>query len=443
MARARVDAAGLQERGCNAEPVGVKRRPLPLPPELRVFWATLVVAFALAAVVSWVKWRTGQSVTNWDPLSDPPFGDLREYPGTYTLLHTRAFFFNVPDTPWAYPLYSPVAYPPFAAAIMAPIYLSGQPELVFLLMSGAWLLAMLGLVRIWMQRGGISAWTATLFPVTVAALSFPIARLLHQGNIELVVWIFTATGVWAWVREKNDLAALLWGCAAAMKLFPFALLALLLPRRKWRAFGLGVLSFIVATIWSLWWLGPTLADASYGSMRNVFGYQGTRLTEWTLNELVANHSLINLAKILAAVMHLPVAKLAMPYYAGGATILIIALFGKPWKLPLANQLLAVSAFMVMFPPMSYYHALVHMYAPLALLGCIAIRAAKAGVQVPGLQKTMLLFLPLFMPFPLLMYPQVFVFCGVVQSLALLMLFLCAFHYRFEIPPVAATAGPVR
>ena len=52
-------------------------------------------------------------------------------------------------------------------------------------------------------------------------------------------------------------------------------------------------------------------------------------------------------------------------------------------MPVANQVLAVSTFMVMFPPISYYHALVHMIAPLIILGWIAIEAERAGVRVRG------------------------------------------------------------
>ena len=418
------------------EPVHTAR-PMSLPRELQIFWLTSAVAVALSVVVSWLKWRAGQVATNWNPLGDPPFGDLREYPGTYTLLHTRAFFCNLPLRPWPYPLYSPVAYPPLAAAVMAPIYLSGQPELVFLLLSAAWLLGAIWCARGWMRSAGIGPWTATLLPLTIAAISFPIARLVHQGNIELVVWALTATGVWAWFGDRNYLAATLWGCAAAMKLFPFALLFLLLPRRQWWAFAAGCTTFVLTTVWALWWLGPTIGDAWRGSMHNVFGYQGTRIAEWTLNELVANHSLMNLAKLAALVANYPMSRLSLPYYAAGAAFLGIVMTTRPWSLPPANQLLAVSSFMVMFPPMSYYHALVHMYAPLVVLGWVSIRAARARFEVPGLRNTMLLFVPLFVPFPLLMFRNAFIFCGMIQSLVLLTLFFCAVQYRFEVPAVAA------
>ena len=435
--------AEMESHGADAKPVNRSTR---LPRELQIYWVVSAAAFALTVMVIWFKWRSGEPVTNWNPLSDPLFGDLREYPGTYSLLHTRAFFFNVSGRPWPYPLYSSVAYPPFAAAVMAPIYLSGQPELFFLLLSAIWLFGVVWCVRGWMRCAGVAAWSATLLPLSLTGISFPIVRLVREGNIELVVWALTATGVWAWFRSRNYVAALLWGCAAAMKLFPFALLFLLLPRKQWRAFAAGLATSVAVTLWSLWWLGPTVASAWRGSLNNIFGYQGIRIAEWSLNELVANHSLMNIAKLASLVLHYPMNRLSPPYYAGGALFMGLVMTTRPWKLPLANQLLAVSSFMVMFPPMSYYHALVHMYAPIVVLGWVAFRAARARVEVPGLLTTMLLFVPLFVPFPLLMFRSAFVFCGMVQSLVLVALFFCAVQYRFEVPGLPPKVGgqyPVR
>ncbi len=174
-------------------------------------------------------------------------------------------------------------------------------------------------------------------------------------------------------------------------------------------------------------------------MVNVFGYEGARTAEWTLRELVANHSLIEVAKMGAMILGYPMGKLTMPYFVFGAVVMGAAFFGKQWKMPVTNQVLGVSTFMVMFPPISYYHALVHMVAPLLLLGWIAICAQRARVQVKGLQGTMLLFVPLFAPFTLLTYPTVFVYCGLVQALVLAVLFLCALEYPFAVGTASGRA----
>ena len=402
-----------------------------LPAEVRAFWVASLAAFALTFVVGWLKWRAGQSWYNWDPLSDPLYGDLMEYPGTYKLLHTAAFFFNVPGKPLLYPFYSAVAYPPFGAAVMAPMYAFRVPEVVFLAVSGAWLAALVGWVARGLMRAGIATATAWALPVSLALISFPIERMVHQGNVEVVLWIFTAVGVLAFWRGHDDAAAVLWGLAAAMKLFPIVLLVLLLPRRKWRAIGVGVGTFVGATLWALWWLGPSVKVAWRGSLQNVFGYEGQRGAEFSLRELVANHSLIDLAKLVGLIAHVPLGRVTLPYFVLGAVVMGAAFFGKLWKMPVANQVLAVSTFMVMFPPISYYHALVHMIAPLIILGWIAIEAQRAGVKVKGLRGTMLLFVPLFAPFTVLTYPQVFVYCGLVQGLVLAVIFLRAVELPLE------------
>jgi hypothetical protein len=117
-----------------------------------------------------------------------------------------------------------------------------------------------------------------------------------------------------------------------------------------------------------------------------------------------------------------------------------AYFGKLWKMPVANLLLAVSTFMVMFPPISYYHALVHMYAPLAVLAWVALRAERAGARVPGLQGTILLFVPLFSAFTLFTFRTVLLFCGLVQAIVLVMIFFCALEFPFETGEAAAATG---
>jgi hypothetical protein len=109
-------------------------------------------------------------------------------------------------------------------------------------------------------------------------------------------------------------------------------------------------------------------------------------------------------------------------------------------MPEANQLLAVMAFMVMFPPVSYFHTLVHLYAPLVVLLLVAIRAERAGVVVRGLKGTVLLFVPLFAAFTLFLFPRVFIFDGLVQAALLVALFGCAMRYPFAVGEAEAVAN---
>jgi len=412
----------------------LERTPSPLPQILRVFWLWSLIAFVAMIAIGYVEFRMGYPKPHYSPLGGSRYDDLTEYLPTYRLLHSAAFFGNSMTTP--------VAYPPFGAVMYALDYASGHAVGFYLATALLWLAAAVWGVRRALVKSGIGGLTATLFPLTLVLLSFPIAGLIQRGNIELFLWIFAACGTWAFVCDKDDAAAVLWGLAAAMKLYPIIFLALLLPRRKYRAFAVGVGTFVVASIASMAWLGPSIAVAWKGSLHNVFGYQGVRVSEWSIHELAVNHSMYGLAKIVAIGVNLPVSKLMLPYYAMGAVVFGLLFFRRLWKMPMANQLLAVSAFMVMLPPVSYFYTLVHLYAPWLVLAFIAIRADRAGVRIPGLQTAILLFVPLFGSFMLFTYPRVMLFGGIVQGCLLILLFLCAVTFPFtedrgQTPEVAA------
>jgi hypothetical protein len=205
---------------------------------------------------------------------------------------------------------------------------------------------------------------------------------------------------------------------------------LLLPRGKWRAFAVGVGTLVGVTLLSLKWLGPTIAIAWHGSVKNVFRYQGIRVGEWSLHELAANHSAFGLAKFVGMAVGLPLAKLTLPYYACGALLMGWAYFARLWRMPIANQLLALTAFMVALPPISYFYALVHLYAAWVVLVFVAVRAEKAGVRLKGLKAVMLLLVGLFASFMLFTFPRVGLFGGLVQACLLVGLWVCAVEFRF-------------
>ena len=129
---------------------------------------------------------------------------------------------------------------------------------------------------------------------------------------------------------------------------------------------------------------------------------------------------------------LPVSRLTLLYFVCGATVMSVAFFARLWRMPVTNQLLAVSAFMLMFPPISYFYTLVNLYAPLLMLLSLAIRAEQAGARVAGLRGTVLLFVPLFAPFTLFTYPDIYLYGGLVQAFLLVLLLTCALQYPFAI-----------
>jgi Glycosyltransferase family 87 len=389
---------------------------------LRMVWVWSAALFWLALAVGWVEYRLGAPLWHYNPLGNPRHEDLLVFLPLYRLLHTAAFYDGVSG--------ARVAYPPLGAVLYAVIYGTGHPVGFYRGVAAFWLLAGAWGVQRKLHEYGFGWMTTTLFPVTLVVVSFPIVGLLQQGNIELFMWISAGVGTWLFLRGHDDAAAVLWGLAAAVKLYPVILLSLLLPRGRWRAFGVGVATFIGATVLSLAWLGPTIGVAWHGLMQSVFGYQGMRVSELTWHELAANHSVIGLVKFMATVTGISMATLTLPYYACGAVMMGLAFFGRLWKMPAANQLLAVTSFMVMFPPISYFYTLVHLYPPFLLLLFLGIRAEQEGLSVPGLRGTVMLFVPIFAPFTLFTYPQADLYGGLIQAFLLIMLFGCALEYPF-------------
>ena len=147
----------------------------------------------------------------------------------------------------------------------------------------------------------------------------------------------------------------------------------------------------------------------------------------------ANHSWFLLVKLVAAISGISALKLVKSYYLGGGLIFVVLFFGRLRKMPVANQLLGASVFMLTLPSISYFHTLVNLYAPLLVLFFLAIRADRAGVRISGLTPAIALFVPLFASFQLFTFPTVFLYCGLVQAIVLLVLFLYAVQYPLAGP----------
>ena len=396
-----------------------------LPGVLRWFWALSVTAFLAAPVVAFLEYRAGMTREYWDPLQHPIFADLLEYVPTFRLLHSAAFF-NDPNV-------SAFAYPPFSAVLFELMYSSGHPVALFVLVSAIAFVLMFLWVRSALMYEGIGSLPATALPITLAIVSFPLARLLPQGNIEMVLWILVLAGIALYRRGQVDAAAVCWGLAAATKLYPLAMLLLFVRGWRWRAMFVGMVTFVASTWLSLMYIGPTLRVAFAGSLRNVLGYQDLRVGQWNMNIVATNHSLFTLVKAIAAIVDVPFQKLTLPYYLVAVAGLTALYVWRVRRMPFPNQVLTVSLYMVMVPTVSYFHTLVHLYAAWFFLAVLAIRADRKGVRVPGLSMAIMLCLPLFVPYTLYSFRKFMLFPGLIEAIVLVFLLLYSLQYRFEMP----------
>ena len=141
---------------------------------------------------------------------------------------------------------------------------------------------------------------AMLFPLTLALMSFPIERLVVQGNIEIFLWIFAAAGVWEYLRDHDDVAAILWGLAAASKLYPVVLLCCFCRDANIVRSRLEC-SCLLEFRCCRWRFLDRILRGLEGHASQCLGYQQFRAGEISTRELNANHSLFLLVKFAAAV----------------------------------------------------------------------------------------------------------------------------------------------
>lgn len=397
-------------------------REVRLPVALRWFWAANVTAALLTVLVAWLERRAGWPVEYWFPLQLPYFFDLMQYAPTFHLLHSAAFF-HAADR---------FVYPPVTAVWFALLFGTRHPVAVYLVLALAALGFALWRVMRALRAEGLSTVTAVLLPLTMLLCSFPLWRLVPQGNIELVLWMFAAAGVWRFVEGHDEQAAVLWGLAAATKLYPLIFLLLFVPRWRVRAFLLGLGTFVVSTVLALAWMGPTIAEAWHGTLGGLFGYTGARVGQWTMNMVATNHSAFTLMKVVAVIGGRNADAWTLRYYAVGAVLALLLYFVRLHKMPLANQVLGLTIVMVMLPTVSYFHTLTHLYAPWVMLVLVAVRAQKDGRKVPGLAGALWLFLPLFVSFTLFTFRSLFLFGALIEAVALLFLLLYALQYPFAL-----------
>ena len=398
-----------------------------LPP---VLWRFLVACIAIT-IFSWVfahfyyQHTRLENASLWSHDPTDAFGDFSHYVDLFPSFHTADFWLS--DDRFAYPAPAAVVY--FWLFSMGPYQLA-----IFLGAIIASALLSAGLFIRKLLQHGISPMQATLFTAGTVLSSWPLLFLYERANLELVIWILAALGVWALLRNHPILAGVLFGLTASIKVYPLVLLALLFSHRHRWAFLTGMATFGLSMLLAFWFVGPTIPMAFHGALDGVLGFVGNYAAT-AHSELRFDHSFLAAIKQLTSHhvwMHTDFSALShiyVPVVAVGATLLFLLRVN---SLPLINRILFVMICMVALPPVSYDYTLVHLYVPFALIALAGIRAANAHVELPG-------FKPALACFAVLFTPQLFLFYGalnlngVLKSTALAGLIVLLARHPFPDP----------
>lgn len=336
-------------------------------------------------------------------------------------LHTSAFF----DGPG-----SPFTYPAPAALVYAFFLKVPHHQLLFFLAFCLGIYVLAGFLfgrALFRTKLGTTSVLAIVLPTLL--LAYPELFLLDRGNIEAISWIFTSLGVWAYWRKRWYTAGFLIGIAAALKLFPFILLALLLSARRYVALLIGAAVMLTTTVLSTLWIGPTYEIASHGIAMGLDKFRRNYALVYSRDATGFDHSLFTAFK-LPLHGHISAGELAA--YMAIASVGGLLLYGfRIRKLPRANQVASLITCMVLLPPVSFEYTLVHLLIVWAVLVLLAVGWQERSMATPkGILPSMLalawllstqsyLILPLHNPLRL---------DGLVQALVLVFLLATSVTY---------------
>lgn len=382
----------------------------------------LVVAFAVIAAVLWLLPLASPHSVLFPP--GPSFEDIIVYKGRFTVYHTMNFFRSR--------AFSGFAYPPGAAPIYEAFYKTSNPVQTYLILAA--ICGGLALAGTWyvLRRAG----AGNLFLPIALILGFPFVFLVQRANIEIVLWLLIAIGIFACRQGYNIPAAFLFGIAASVKLYPILLLGFFLRRKRdLPAFLVGVVTAAVALIVAISYTGPNFLYAARGFFTDVGHFQDHYVDTVGRIEMSFDHCLFSLFKYWSILHHTSVASWRTIYYFAAGSFALL-LFLRVRTLPFLNRAIFLTGAMVSLPPVSFTYTLVHLYAPLLfLLGALAtFRSRPPATAVVALSLIVFLTLPLISLSVVTPLPA-----GPIQSCALFALLVISSFQAWPSTPRADAA----
>lgn len=213
---------------------------------------------------------------------------------------------------------------------------------------------------------------AMLLVASTAVTCYPFLLLIQRENMEVVSWTLITVGLWWFYRERFIWASICIGLATALKIYPLIFFGLFLPRRLYRELVVGIASCTAVTLLGLRVISPNIGFA-YAWDKTQLGAFGRYYTTSMLG-LGYDHSFFALVKC-ATLPWLPDLNRVLSIYTWTVVIgCLVLFFSHVWKLPLVNQIVALSVLSVAAPPASHEYTLLTLYVSLAVLCVLSVNA---------------------------------------------------------------------
>lgn len=362
-----------------------------IPHPLRVFLLASIVLTIASFVYTLVCRSVGLGLPYTFPfyyLPDNMFEDLTGLQSKLDLYGTPEFFTSK-EGYFMYPA-------PLLHVYRILLTIPGHAMRRYVVLAGISILILFVILLRALRKNGMNRRDAILVVFSTATLSYPLLYLLQRWNIEVLVWLFTSVGIWQFFSNRPKTSAVFIGIAASLKLYPFVLLGLFLPRRRYAAFGLSILVFLAVTVISLYAIGPSIG-AAYAwntfQMQEFAKQYAGRL--WALGY---DHSFFGLVKFFTLPWHPNLNPWVRTYTIVAGLASLVLYFGRIWRIPLINQILTLSVLNVMLAPVSYDYTLLNLYPAFVLLMIAFLRAEQGRAPaVPYANAYAVLFALVFTP----------------------------------------------
>jgi len=334
------------------------------------------------------------------PFLDQYFPDFLNFRVRFNYFHTPLFFsdpdFFSPRNP------IPFMYPAPVAIVYKIFYLFGEPALIiFLIFTAAVFIACCLLFGRALHRRGFVWTTSYLWPLLVLFCCYPFWFTLKQANMEGITWLLVTTGLFCFIKHKDQQAAIWFAIAGAFKIYPIVYLALLTVRGRYRAIIIGLLVGTGATVLSLWTVGGSILSSQHEITRGLDTFKTMIMLHKKQPELSFDHSLFALLKHLRRTLP-PSDRLApvLSAYLVCAAVLICGFFFlRVRRLPVLNQITFLTVSSILFPPTSYEYTLTHLLLPLGCMALALIDAREVNLRSSPLTIAIFAIMILLAPLP--------------------------------------------
>ncbi len=344
-----------------------KRLPTPL-----VLFLCLVSFFTVLSIARDLigLWHRHWQGAVFDPLAPPLAGaDFYVFRERMRSVHHAAFFAPT-GYQWMYPAPAVLVYAFLYLFCWGNHWIPGFAVLAATSVGGA-LYAALRLSNVSYAPQRLS-----VYFLTTLLLAWPLYISLERGNTESWLCVILALGIWAFVRERWALAAMLIGVAGAAKIYPLLCLGLFIPRKRFKEVGIGLLVASGVTLISLWYLNPDLAFSAKHIVAGVRMFTLQYGMAMSPGQGIYDHSAFEIVKVIGRPVDAHLGRWLSCYLVTAGSLFLVVALVRVWHLPLTNQVLYIIAASLLLPPVSFDYTLQNLYISWAIISLCTLRLDK-------------------------------------------------------------------